>query len=186
MDRRALDGVRLDRTAPSQQAPVERGAQVGASTLGREGDELAEQADDVSPSRRGADVVLDAVAHQHERDAVVVARRRECQRQQGTTTRASHRANPPCCHASASTPKIEASSRMPCSLRSWLTAVMESFWTLMLPFADLLERLPLPSMRRTRAARARLARGEGGQARVTRDCFRPGRPSVPSTGDRPC
>jgi len=37
-----------------------------------------------------------------------------------------------------------------------LNAVMESFWTLMLPFADFLERLPLPSMRRTRAARARL------------------------------
>jgi cytochrome P450 len=37
-----------------------------------------------------------------------------------------------------------------------LTAVMDSFWTLMLPFAEILERLPLPSMRRTRAARARL------------------------------
>ncbi len=37
-----------------------------------------------------------------------------------------------------------------------LTAVMESFWTLMLPFANVIERLPLPSMRRTRAARARL------------------------------
>jgi cytochrome P450 len=37
-----------------------------------------------------------------------------------------------------------------------LTAVMESFWMLMLPFVDLLERLPIPSLRRSRAARARL------------------------------
>jgi len=37
-----------------------------------------------------------------------------------------------------------------------LSAVLESFWTLMLPFADLLERLPVPSLRRSRAARARL------------------------------
>jgi cytochrome P450 len=37
-----------------------------------------------------------------------------------------------------------------------LAAVLESFWMLMLPFADLLERLPIPSLRRSRAARARL------------------------------
>jgi cytochrome P450 len=37
-----------------------------------------------------------------------------------------------------------------------LTAVMASFWTLMLPFADLLERLPLPALRRSRAAREEL------------------------------
>jgi cytochrome P450 len=37
-----------------------------------------------------------------------------------------------------------------------MTAVMESFWTLMLPFADLIERLPIPRLRRTRAARAEL------------------------------
>jgi cytochrome P450 len=37
-----------------------------------------------------------------------------------------------------------------------LTAVMESFWLMMLPFADALERLPLPKLRRARLARARL------------------------------
>ena len=37
-----------------------------------------------------------------------------------------------------------------------LTAVLESFWTLMLPFSHLLERLPLPALRRSRAARAEL------------------------------
>jgi cytochrome P450 len=37
-----------------------------------------------------------------------------------------------------------------------LTAVMESFWMAMLPFVDVLERLPIPSLRRSRAARARL------------------------------
>ena len=37
-----------------------------------------------------------------------------------------------------------------------LTAVMESFWTMMLPFSDLLERLPVPRLRRARAARAEL------------------------------
>jgi cytochrome P450 len=37
-----------------------------------------------------------------------------------------------------------------------LTGVMESFWTLMLPFSKTIERLPLPHMRRTRQARARL------------------------------
>jgi cytochrome P450 len=37
-----------------------------------------------------------------------------------------------------------------------LTAVMESFWLMMLPFADALERLPLPKLRRARMARARL------------------------------
>jgi cytochrome P450 len=39
-----------------------------------------------------------------------------------------------------------------------LTDVLESFWTMMLPFADLLEHLPVPSLRRSRAARARLDR----------------------------
>ncbi len=37
-----------------------------------------------------------------------------------------------------------------------LTAVMESFWTLMLPFSDLLEHLPIPALKRSRAARGRL------------------------------
>ncbi len=37
-----------------------------------------------------------------------------------------------------------------------LTAVMESFWMMMLPFADVLERLPVPRLRRARMARARL------------------------------
>jgi cytochrome P450 len=37
-----------------------------------------------------------------------------------------------------------------------LTEVMESFWMMMLPFVDLLERLPIPAIRRSRAARARL------------------------------
>jgi cytochrome P450 len=37
-----------------------------------------------------------------------------------------------------------------------LTAVMESFWTLMLPLANVLERLPIPTLRRSRAARAAL------------------------------
>src|SRR5436309_1046071 len=37
-----------------------------------------------------------------------------------------------------------------------LTAVMESFWLTMLPFADVLERLPVPPLRRAKAARARL------------------------------
>ena len=37
-----------------------------------------------------------------------------------------------------------------------LTGVMETFWMMMLPFANVLERLPVPSMRRARAARARL------------------------------
>ena len=37
-----------------------------------------------------------------------------------------------------------------------LTAVMESFWMMMLPFADVLERLPVPRLRRARLARARL------------------------------
>jgi cytochrome P450 len=39
-----------------------------------------------------------------------------------------------------------------------LTAVMESFWMLMLPFAEVIERLPLPTLRRSRAARAELDR----------------------------
>jgi cytochrome P450 len=37
-----------------------------------------------------------------------------------------------------------------------LTGVMETFWTTMLPFADLLEHLPVPKLRRARAARAQL------------------------------
>ncbi len=37
-----------------------------------------------------------------------------------------------------------------------LTDVMESFWMMMLPFADLLERLPIPALRKSRRARARL------------------------------
>lgn len=37
-----------------------------------------------------------------------------------------------------------------------LNAVMESFWVMMLPFADLLERLPVPMLRRSRAARETL------------------------------
>jgi cytochrome P450 len=37
-----------------------------------------------------------------------------------------------------------------------LTGVMESFWTMMLPFSNVIERLPLPHIRRSRAARERL------------------------------
>ena len=37
-----------------------------------------------------------------------------------------------------------------------LTAVLESFWMMMLPFSELLERLPVPKLRRARMARARL------------------------------
>jgi cytochrome P450 len=37
-----------------------------------------------------------------------------------------------------------------------LTAVLDSFWTTMLPFPDLLERLPIPLLKRGRAARAQL------------------------------
>ena len=37
-----------------------------------------------------------------------------------------------------------------------LTGVMETFWMMMLPFAEVLERLPVPSLRRARAARAKL------------------------------
>jgi cytochrome P450 len=37
-----------------------------------------------------------------------------------------------------------------------LTSVMESFWMLMLPFINVLERLPIPALRRTQAARERL------------------------------
>jgi cytochrome P450 len=33
---------------------------------------------------------------------------------------------------------------------------MESFWMMMLPFAEVLERLPVPKLRRARMARARL------------------------------
>jgi len=37
-----------------------------------------------------------------------------------------------------------------------LTGVMESFWMMLLPLSDVIERLPLPRMRRARTARARL------------------------------
>jgi cytochrome P450 len=37
-----------------------------------------------------------------------------------------------------------------------LTGVMETFWMTMLPFSDLLEHLPVPKLRRARAARAEL------------------------------
>jgi cytochrome P450 len=37
-----------------------------------------------------------------------------------------------------------------------LTAVMNSFWTTMLPFIDVLERLPVPQLRRARTAREQL------------------------------
>ncbi|HEX4348604.1 MAG TPA: cytochrome P450, partial [Vicinamibacterales bacterium] len=37
-----------------------------------------------------------------------------------------------------------------------LTDVLESFWTMMLPFADLLERLPVPPLQRAKRARKRL------------------------------
>ena len=37
-----------------------------------------------------------------------------------------------------------------------MTGLMESFWTLMLPFGETLERLPIPHLRRGRRARARL------------------------------
>jgi cytochrome P450 len=37
-----------------------------------------------------------------------------------------------------------------------LTAVMESFWLTMLPFADMLEHLPVPALRRAKTARAQL------------------------------
>jgi len=41
-------------------------------------------------------------------------------------------------------------------VREALAGVMETFWMMMLPFADLLEQLPLPRMRRARTSRARL------------------------------
>jgi cytochrome P450 len=37
-----------------------------------------------------------------------------------------------------------------------LTGVIESFWMMMLPFSDVLEKLPVPKLRRARVARARL------------------------------
>jgi cytochrome P450 len=37
-----------------------------------------------------------------------------------------------------------------------LTGVLESFWTMMLPFANVLERLPVPHLRRARRSRAQL------------------------------
>jgi len=41
-------------------------------------------------------------------------------------------------------------------VRAAMNAVMESFWLSMLPFADVLERLPVPQLRRAKAARAKL------------------------------
>jgi cytochrome P450 len=41
-------------------------------------------------------------------------------------------------------------------VREALKDVIESFWMMMLPFADLIEQLPLPRMRRVRASRDRL------------------------------
>jgi cytochrome P450 len=41
-------------------------------------------------------------------------------------------------------------------VRDALNAVMDSFWLTMLPFADVLERLPVPVVRRSKAARAKL------------------------------
>jgi cytochrome P450 len=41
-------------------------------------------------------------------------------------------------------------------VREALKGVMESFWMMMLPFADLIEQLPFPRMRRVRASRERL------------------------------
>jgi cytochrome P450 len=41
-------------------------------------------------------------------------------------------------------------------VRDALNAVMDSFWLTMLPFADVLEKLPVPPLRRAKAARARL------------------------------
>ncbi len=41
-------------------------------------------------------------------------------------------------------------------VRDALNAVMESFWLSMLPFAEVLERLPVPQLRRAKAARAKL------------------------------
>ena len=46
------------------------------------------------------------------------------------------------------------SSRRPREVGDALTAVMESFWMMMLPFADVLERLPVPRLRRGPQARA--------------------------------
>jgi cytochrome P450 len=42
------------------------------------------------------------------------------------------------------------------NVREALTGVMDSFWTMMLPFAELIEQLPFPRMRRARACRERL------------------------------
>jgi cytochrome P450 len=41
-------------------------------------------------------------------------------------------------------------------VRDALNAVMDSFWVTMMPFADVLERLPVPVVRRAKAARAKL------------------------------
>ena len=41
-------------------------------------------------------------------------------------------------------------------VRDALNAVMESFWLTMLPFAEVLERLPVPQLRRAKAARGKL------------------------------
>ena len=48
---------------------------------------------------------------------------------------------------------VEAQAR---GVGAALTAVLNSFWTTMLPFADLLEKLPIPVLRRGREARAEL------------------------------
>jgi cytochrome P450 len=48
---------------------------------------------------------------------------------------------------------VEAQAR---NVGEALTAVLNSFWTSMLPFPDLLERLPIPLLKRGRAARAQL------------------------------
>jgi cytochrome P450 len=63
-----------------------------------------------------------------------------------------------------------------------LTAVMETFWTTMLPFADLLERLPVPRLRRARAARAKLDAIIYGLIAERRAASRD--PSTASRGDR--
>jgi cytochrome P450 len=41
-------------------------------------------------------------------------------------------------------------------VREALTGVMESFWLMMLPYSEVIERLPIPQLRRSRASRARL------------------------------
>jgi len=48
---------------------------------------------------------------------------------------------------------VEAQAR---NVGDALTSVLNSFWTTMLPFADLLEKLPIPLLRKGKAARAQL------------------------------